>query len=93
MRPEREDRYKTAANRGGCQPSAPGARYGELMATHEQCGHDDVDVTVSLRALGPSSQALESADRVDEVGICRLCGRRVKRGLAWRPVVAVGARR
>ena len=50
------------------------------MATHEQCGHDDVDVTVSLRALGPGEQALESSERVDEVGICLLCGRRVKRG-------------
>ncbi len=51
------------------------------MATPEECGHDDVDVTVSLHARGPLEPALEAADRVDEVGICRLCGRRVKRGL------------
>ena len=58
------------------------------MATHEQCVHDDVDVTVSLRALGPLEHAPESADRIDEVGICRLCSSRVKRGWhggRWSP--------
>jgi hypothetical protein len=39
-------------------------------------------VTVSLRALSAPEQSLESAERVDEVGICLLGGRRVKRG--WR---------
>ena len=82
VRPEHEDRYKTAANRGCCSRFyACAARYRELMATPEECGHDDVDVTVSLRAGGRVEPAFESADRVDEVGICRLCGKRVKRGL------------
>jgi hypothetical protein len=55
------------------------ARYRESMDSPEHCRHEEVDVTATSRSLVGAEGRPQPADRVDEVGICLLCERRVKR--------------
>jgi hypothetical protein len=45
-----------------------------------ECRHEIVDVTATTRSREPAEHSREhGAERVDEIGICRKCGRRVRR--------------